>query len=545
MPVPAPEMLPAREESALNDDNPPRGVRRFLAILSTHNRAALVVVLLALFLALRLAYIGADPVVSLPNGVPVYELFTDPPAKSYEARNWALFGQWSLSALDNYKFWRIQAPVWVYPIAGFYRLFGVGYVQLRVFSTICAAAGLVALLALAAQRLRGWSFFFAGAFLTFNYYDIIFSRSGLIESLLTTFAVITILFTYLAQRRLAWVLAAQWALLLAYLTKMSGIHLIPVALIGGVVAYVRHVRQGCPAWLRVAVPVQAAAIIAGVSWYVSRPAYWRTLAWNYGHALFNDGGIQDVQVSKIPVGVALHRLLSGSTWGAGYMALFPIAGALALIELARLLYLVARRRGVESWEILVAGWFASSFGVLLLTPMLWVHYRLVLFPPVALLAASLIHAVFGAPWLARRAWLRHTIAGTLLFADLAVHGWWLRGLVVNRSYHMVAATRAITSKMGNEGHVFAGMWAAPLLFGTKQKWFYVKELFNSTPEILAGIGLTHVIDLNRGDLANAMIWRSHPAAQRSRQKLLQLRLRGAAVTLYKYGVPPSKATIKR
>jgi len=530
--------------AASTDEAPSLG-RRLLAAWVAHHRLILGALLLGCFVALRLAYVGADPPKYLPNGARIYELFTDPPAKSYEARNWALFGSWSVSPLDNYQFWRIQAPAWVYPIAGFYRLFGVGYPQMRIFSTICSALGLVAVLAIAARRLRGWAFFLSGSFLTFNFYYIVYSRSGLLEALLNTFLALTVLFVFLAQRNAAWILAAQWALVLAFLTKMSGLYLLPLALIGGVVAYARHLRRGAPAWVKIAPPAQAAAIVAGLSWYVSRPAYWRTVTWNYGHAVFDNGGIGSVEATHFPLAKAAGRLIASSTWDTGFFSLFPVAGLFATIALLRLFYVWIRRRRFDAWDVIVAAWFVSSFGVLLLTPLMWVHYRLILFPPVALLAASLIQAMFEEPWLARRAALAHGIAALALVVDLAVHGYWTERMIKRRTYSMREATQVIRDAAGNEGAVFAGMWAGPLVFETKDKWFYVKELFNQTGEILAGLGLTHTIDLDRGDLANGLIAKKHPVPMRTRKALLQFDLRGHTVTLYHLIIPLSDATLRR
>src|ERR1035437_3511526 len=88
-------------------------------------RLALLVALLTLFVGLRLAFLTADPPLFLPNGLIANELFVEPPAKAHEARNLALFGAWQTSPVDNYQFWRVQSPVWVYPLAAWFRAFGV------------------------------------------------------------------------------------------------------------------------------------------------------------------------------------------------------------------------------------------------------------------------------------------------------------------------------------------------------------------------------------------------------------------------------------
>jgi 4-amino-4-deoxy-L-arabinose transferase-like glycosyltransferase len=525
------------------DDEPARSSaaprwRRLAGVLMTHHRLILAIVLLVLFVGLRLAYLTADPPRNLPNHARIYELFTDPPAKSYEARNRALFGDWAASPADNYQFWRLQAPVWVYPLSWFYRLFGVGYAQMRIYSTLCAASGLLVLLALAARRLRGGSYLLAGSFLTFNYYYIIYGRSGLLEALLNTFVILTVLCLFLAQRRLVWLLAAEWALVLSFLTKQSGLYVLPLCLIAGGVAYVRHLRRGVPRWLAVAPVAQAAAIVGFLSWYVLRDAYWRTVTWNYGHMLFNEDATKQVALHRFPLFNALDRLRSADTWDMGFYSLFPVAGMLATIEVARIAWRAARRRRVDAWELIVAGWGVSSFGVLLLTPLLAVHYRLILFPPIALLAANLVETALRDRWMQRRAWLRAAVTVAALSLDLLLQGKWYLTWVSHRAYDMAAATQRIREAVGNQDEVFAGMWSGPLVFDTRHKYFYIKTMFNAAPAAIAELKLTCLLELDKGDLASHRLWRHYPDVMMIKEPLLALQLRGHTVRLFRFQHPP-------
>lgn len=536
-------MPAAPPPSPLPRDTPqPRG-RALLAALHAHHRLVLGALLLLAFLAVRVADLTADPPLRLPNGTRVYEMFTDPPAKSYEARNWALFGVWATSPEDNYQFWRVQSPVWVYPLAGFYRLLGVGYLQMRLYSTLCAAAGLVAMLALAARRLRGWAYFISGAFLTFNFYHVVYSRTGLLEPLLTAFLTLTILFLHLGQRRMEWLLAAQWALVLAFLTKQTGIYLLPVALVAGSLAY-RRQAAGAPRWLRIAVPLQAAVLVASLGWYVLRPAYLRTVTWNYGHMLFDKGAIDRVELGALPLAAVWTRLRAGATWDTGFFSLFPVAGCLAIAEVVRVwwrTWSTAQRR--DAWELLVVAWFLSGFGILLLTPFLWVHYRLILFPPVMLLAASLLQAIFRARWMAYRIWLVPAVATGALLLELGVQVRWLRGMFAARVHDMREATQKIRAQVGDEGAVFGGMWSGPLVFETRHKYYYIKEIFNSTGAAMGHLGLTHTFDMERTEMVNGLLFQHHPAAMVNRRTLVTFPLRGHTVHVIELGRTPSDATL--
>jgi len=526
------EAEPSREQAAS-----PRA-ERLARLLAAHHRVLIGAVLLALFVAVRLAFIHADPPSSLPNHARIRELFTDPPAKSYEARNWALFHQWSTSPADNYQFWRIQAPVWVYPLAGFYQLFGVGYAQMRVFSTLAVSAGLVLFLVFAAERLRGLPYVAAGSFLAFNYYYVIYGRSGLVETLLNTFVILAVLCLHRARQNLGWLLAAEWALVASFLTKQSGLYLLPVGLVAGALAMREHRRRGGSTWLLAAPLAQGAAIAAGMAWYVFRPAYWRTVSWNYGHMLFNENSTTQVNVSRFPVAEALGRLLAPETWGQNYAALFPVAGFLSLVGFGRIVYLLARRRGAGAFEVLVAGWLAASFGVLLLTPLTAVHYRLILFPPAALMGALTLAFALDASWAKARPRLAAAAAATVLAGALTVHAVWYAAWVGGRSYDIVAAAQLLRDTVPEDRAVYAGMWAGPIVFETRSKYYYMKAYFNSEAEGIVQLGLTHLLEVDKSDASAERLWATHPETMKNRRWLMSFDIRGHTIRLFRLRVHP-------
>jgi 4-amino-4-deoxy-L-arabinose transferase-like glycosyltransferase len=526
----------------LDDADPPRTESRSFAsalwaLLVRHQHLVLGVVLLALFMALRLAFLNADPPQALPNRARVYELFTDPPAKSYEARNKVLFGEWSTSPSDNYQFWRIQAPVWVYPISWFYSVFGVGYAQMRTFSTLCATAGLALFLVIASKRLRGFTYLLAGAFLTFNYYYILYARSGLLEALLNTNVLLTVLCLHLARKRLAWLLLAEWGLVLSFLTKQTGLFLLPLCLAAGGIAWWQHRKRGATMAQLLAPLVQAAVIAGGMAWYVFRDAYWRTVTWNYGHMLFNEDSTDKVDIKRFPVISAIIRIGYTSTWDTNYFGIFPIAGLFAWMGIARVAYLLVKRRKVDPWDLLMAGWMLSSWGILLLTPLNGVHYRLILFPPVAMMAARTVGLALEHPGFAHRKRLTFGIFSAVLAAEIGVHGTWYLQWALHRTYDMAAATELLREHVGNEGAVFCGMWSGPLIFNTKNKYYYIKAIFNADPEGISQLGLTHLLELEKADLAAARLWRTHREPMKSKQQILSFELRGHTNKLYVFTKP--------
>ncbi|APR78672.1 Hypothetical protein A7982_04019 [Minicystis rosea] len=480
-----------------------------------------------MFIALRVAFLQADPPTSLPNHANIYELFTDPPAKSYEARSFALFGTWSTAPGDNYAFWRPQSPVWVYPLALYYRVFGVSYASLRVFSTLCATAGLAVFLALLARKLRGLPFLVAGALLTVNYYHVVYARSGLLEALLSTFITLTVYFLLLSRRHLAWLIAAEATFVLGLLTKQSGVYILPLLLGVGVFRY----RAARASRLARALPligfVAAAAFLA---WYTSRDEYLRTVAWNYDHMVLGDK-VNSAQ--RTPVIEALRRLVSRETWSIGFFTLFPVAGVLAIGEAVRTSIAVVRRRATD-WEVIVTLWAVSSFAVLLFTPYLAIHYRLILFPPVAALAGAAVARLLRLG--ARRSWIRPAIA-LVVAAEIGLHLIWFAAAAQRRTYDMLTAERAIERAVGPREAVFAGMWAGPLVFGTRYRWYYIKAIFNQQREVIDSFGITHQLEMNRNEIAGKHLQSLYRDELRDRRRLLGFDLRERHVDLYALSAP--------
>lgn len=496
--------------------------------IARRHRAVITIALTVLFLALRLVFLDADPPTSLPNDARSYELFTDPPAKSYEARSYALFGAWKTAEGDNYAFWRPQAPAWVYPLGLYYRVFGASYVTMRVFSIGCATVGLLAFLALLAKKLRGLPFLAAGLLLTCNFYFIVFTRSGLLEALLTTYIVLTVYFLVRSRDHLGWLVAAVVAFVLAFLTKQTGLYLVPLLIGTGFVRILR--ARGAPLWLR-ALPVAAfAAAVALLAWQTTRPDYVRTVAWNYSHMVLGD--TPNARHAS-PVVEALQRLFERPTWTVGYFTLFPIAGALALVEAAFVVVAIARRRA-RDWEVIVTIWGFGSFGVMLFTPHLAVHYRLFLFPAVAALAGAAI-ARLGR--IARHRRLIRGGLGVLVAAGLGLHVYWFAGMTYHRRYEIASARRAILKAVGKRPAVFAGMWAGPLVFGTPYQWYYIKSIFNQSAEVIDQFGITHQIATPRNDLANDRIRVLYRAQVQDRRRIASPRVRGLRVDVYELKAP--------
>ena len=461
-------------------------------------QALIFVAAAVLFIAIRLVHLNADPPSSLPNGHPeASELVVEGPAKAHEARNKALFGDWKAHPANEYQFWRIQSPVWVYPLSWAFRAFGVGYAQLRVFSILTAALGLLGVLLIAARRNRGVPLLFAGLLLSLNYYYVFYSRAGLLEPLLNGFLALTAFFLLLAIEAPLWLIAAQVALVLALLTKQTALVMLPVFLIGHVLAFHRARRSKRP-WWSWALPISTLVVFAtALGIYVTSDAYWSVLVSNLGHALFDDVWVSRIELSRAPIGEIFARAFDWPRWRDGFFLLLPVAAPLILVELWRIGRRLVVARRLDGWDAIVSLWFFSVLAMLQITPLTSLRYYVILVVPGVLLAAGGLALILQ--WASR--WHRGptAVAVATLAAVMLTHGRWWNDWARSPSHVLGDTNQDIVSQIGDREAAIIGAWAAPLAFETPYKTYYVKHRFNTSREALMALEVTHFLVRHRGD----------------------------------------------
>jgi 4-amino-4-deoxy-L-arabinose transferase-like glycosyltransferase len=485
----------------------------------------------ACFVIARALWVDADPPGALPNGARSQELWAEGAAKAQEARNWALFGTWQTNAADNYQFWRVQAPVWVYSLAASLKLFGAKTVVLRMHSIWVGAVGFALTLVLGRHGLRrvGWGAL--GAFLALSYYYVIYTRAGLLEPMVNLFAAALVLCTYLALSRPLWLVPATWALVLAVFSKMSGLFLLPVLLIGGATALYRARSSGPRAWLP---PLaHAVAVLGSVVLYMSSAAYRQRVVWNVAHMAYNLDGRTEVDMERVDFGRVFERLLEPQRYHSALFPLFPVALVLCVPALVRLVRSLIRREPL-GWDGLCWLWLASGFASLQLTDSTYVRFYLVLFPPVALLGARGLDLALE--WLGPRRALRMALAGVTLGAFLYINvrqyaDWWRK-----RTYQVRDTNRAVRRLTRNQQAVFIGMWAPWLTFDTSHKFYTVRSYFNVTKPALAELGVTHLL-LRPNDLSGSIFSRHFRDEFASKRKLARFRVHGNSLTLFQLREP--------
>lgn len=425
----------------------------------------------------------ADPIRQLPGfGRRVsLELVIEAPAKAHEARNWALFGEWHRNPADEYQFWRIQSPVWVYPLSRAFRLFGTSYTTLRWFGLAIALLGLVGFLRFGRQGLPGPVIAVAALLLSTNLYFTQIARSGLVEIALNTAAVGMLLCLFHARRHPGWLVAAQVAFTAGFYAKSGMVFLFPLLVgwnIGTFLGYRRRAEHPVWRW----VPVLTAALIAAFTvYYVVQPEYQRVLSWNTAHLLtgYEDSG---PWVSRLDMD-RIYR-----TW----VLLFPVVGALTIPGLVALAWQVVREGGAHRWRLLLLLW-AVSAGLALIIARSWtLRHSSVVFLPGAMVIGWSLWWLWRAAGSLRFEGMHVAIVAFVLLAIGVNSAGQVRHLVDLRYESRYIAER-VMAQVGRQPAVVVGRLAVPLLLGTPYDVFYVKQIFNTDPSVVRALAPTHVL----------------------------------------------------
>lgn len=484
------------------------------------------------FVALRLAFIEADPPRYLPSGYHAIELFAEPPAKSHEARNHALFGAFHTNPVDNYQFWRAQSPAWVYPLAAFYGTFGVGYAQLRTFATLTSALGLVGLLLLARRRLSAVGTGALGVFVACDYIGLHYGRVGLLEPALNSLLVWVALTLLLARRHVLWLVPTTWAFTLALLTKQTGLYVAPLVLAFGFPAWRRAARAGARRRLYQGLVLgHALALGAALVAYALTDEYLRTVLWNFGHVVHGEDGATALDAEGLDVGGILARFGDlTKTWR--FVSTYPLTGVLAVFEAARLLGRARKKRSIAPWQRLALGWFACAALTLFFTKLTEVRFYVLLAPPITLLAASAVESLWRARLVRAKAHgprlaLAATV-GVFLLHNGGNYGRWL----TERTYETRDIARDVETTVGAEKAVFIGLWSAPVVLGTPYLHYYVKNDFNASRPSLEALGVTHLLLKDNYDYTRTILERELPELLPSLTPTRSYVLRTKNVNLY-------------
>lgn len=495
--------------------------------------SAVIACCVLVFIAVRCLELDADT----PQRISWHnarELFAEPPAKAHEARNYALFGAFHLNQADKYQFWRAQSPAWVYPLALFFRTFGVDYPQLRVFSTLYAALGLWALLALAARRVQVGAVAFVGVVLALDPVYFHYSRVGLLEPAVSAWLALSMLALVKAKERLPYLLLAHLAFIAAFFTKQAALLALPVLAIGtGIVLHAssRTSPTSERVLRRTIVGVLAVAAVL-IAAYVSTDAYRRAVVHNVQHVLL--GADDAAQHKWRGVASILFRLMDAERYG--HLALsVPITGPMALITLALWLARAIRTRRIDFYELVTGLWLVCACFAMLVLAKSTLRFWTVVVPPAALVAAAGLDEALRALSQRYRPAAARLCLGIVLACVVALD---LRGLsltLADPRYTVHDAARAIEQRIGPRHATIVGFESPGTVLGTPYENYFVRTRINDDREALTGLGITHVLARDKREGTHKYFERELPGAWRDMKTVLRLRARNTRYRLLEVG----------
>jgi 4-amino-4-deoxy-L-arabinose transferase-like glycosyltransferase len=218
--------------------------------LSRAEYIAILLVVAAVALGLRVVFPAADP----PWNPTVGIVWHDEGAWVHNARNKALFGEWTTDAWNPMYI----APVFTGLEYGSFALLGVGVRQARLVSELTGFAS-VLLLAWGVGRLGGREAgAAAGALLATNYVYVMYDRAAIMEASMVAFMVGSWYCYVRAQTDARWGWGAAACALLAFFTKASAAFFLAAIGCEALVTWVNVTRRETPAGRRAAFVTLAA-----------------------------------------------------------------------------------------------------------------------------------------------------------------------------------------------------------------------------------------------------------------------------------------------
>lgn len=439
--------------------------------------------IVAVYLLLGGLFPDADPTGWVPGGLDgrVSEFLVEGPAKAHEARNWALFGEFHRNPADNYQFWRAQAPLWVYPLALVFRVFGVSYPVLRFFTLFFGACGLVLTLVVLRRLVPPWAALGAAGLYATNVFATFLGRSGLIEVMLNACAVGLLASLLPARRHPGWLVLSQVVFTVGFFGKQGMVYLFPLLVVLNVWVFVGWVRDGRfprARWL----PVGSAALIAIVTLLVIvQPDYVRAVTWNTDHLILGRDG------SHV-AGDGWWKRLDGLRMWRTHLLMLPLLGGLSLTGAIWLGVRAWRARHLTWTDGVVLAWAASAW-LAALGP----HTFTLRQASIVLLPHVIVGAVVAARLQASsRASLLPLLGAATVFALVVNLAHQVRRYE-DMSWDRQTLLRTVQARLGDGPAVIIGRHAMPMLLPTPYDLYYVKLGFNTQPDRLRALAPTHIL----------------------------------------------------
>ncbi len=473
-------------------------------------------------------WIRADAPTGIPNHFSIRDGFRDEAEKSHEARNWALFGKFQTSPYDDFQFWRMQSPVWVYPLALYFRILGAGYLQLRLFSVFCSVLGLFFLSWWAYQR---WGPAASALVLTglgLNYYFLVYSRIGLIEGMMNAWMAIAVYCFILSRERRWYFLIASLLYLGSVFSKQSTLFFMPAFL--GLAAYLIWLSRKDGFKNHLPVLIGLVLVLGLVAYAISNPEYRMRTLYNVRHGLQYHRSLSPLLMRFDP-GFTLQNIFSsfapGMLWR-GLIQLHFALTVLGVVEIALIGWMLLKKRGLDFELVLILAWFILARLSAVISPHRVVRFYLAEFYPLALLSAALI---------GRTDWKkgRKILVAVALCLELGGSGYYYWDWMAHRQYQLYDNALKLARILEGKPAVMIGEWAGPFTMESRAVYYYVKRGFNESPVQLANFRINYLLETIEPADAEVSVGpyrKFFPAKYLDRRELWEFRLYRNRIKLY-------------
>jgi hypothetical protein len=174
-----------------------------------------------------------------------------------------------------------------------------------------------------------------------------------------------------------------------------------------------------------------------------------------------------------------------------FIAYDPLAAALAIFELAAIIYIAVRRREFAKAEILAALWLLSIQGLLLMSSARVIRFWIIQAPAMFFLAGVGLARI--RKYLLNKKPLMYAVVGLILATSLAFNfNSWLKWQK-DAQYQMYESSQKLAQALAGKQAVVVGKWAGPLVFPSPHQYYYIKSIFNRRPEQVQTFGITHIL----------------------------------------------------
>jgi len=327
-------------------------------------------------------------IILITADTPVLQLFTDEGFKTFDARNKAVTGDWHIS--PHPPCYLYLHPTFTLILYGFFKLFGVGYVQARLVSVLFSIGVVFLIFLIMKKYLNLYWAALAAVFAALNFYFIMMSRTAVIEIMALFFMMATVYFVINGSERWINYFISGIIFIIAMVTKLYAAFLLPAILF----ALIKH--RDWRGISRFLIGSAFAFIIYLIFWYflTETQTLFDVLRLNVNIAKLEIFRIEqapaitssDLNNSAYPDFHIVIRLINGFFRRIIYVHhLFILAPVLFILALTYFLSTSSGRKALILNTIMV-NWLIIGLALLLAAQYASIHHLIILFPPLIVLS---------------------------------------------------------------------------------------------------------------------------------------------------------------